>query len=369
MENWGFQMIEDAVAQLRSRLTGSVAAPTAQESIETRLALACTRGKGHVLVTGSDRGEIDATLARVIEKVAPMAAVRARATDPAGGLDPVLSLVTSDSIPKAHLERRRALADLLARAEAAEKPVLVIVEDAEAATIEQLERLRETLEVMPEALKYLRMVLIGDSGLASKLNTQAGRPFSARIASHVSFDPRSPIKDDMSMPIVERPTASPRSQALTLATATCVAFSGSVYLSAFLTEFRGERTTERSSIVRNVDVGSKDFAIAAGALSSEPSFGDAKITTAAPFTPAFHIPAPRPATASAAPVASSASTGKAAAPKSAGLTAKSSSPSKAAASAPPSAKAAAPAAKRVAAQKAKSSPAKSSISSFKQRFD
>jgi hypothetical protein len=356
-------MIEDAVAQLRSRLSGSVAAPTAQESIETRLALACVRGKGHVLFTGSDRGEIDATLARVIEKVAPMAAVRARATDPAGGLDPVLSLVASDSIPKAHLERRRALADLLARAEAAEKPVLVIVEDAEAATIEQLERLRETLEVMPEALKYLRMVLIGDSGLASKLNTQAGRPLSARIASHVSFDPTSPTKDDMGRPTVERPTASPRSQALTLATATCVAFTGSVYLSAFLTEFRAERrTSERQRIVRDVDVQSKDFAVAAGALSSDPSLGDGKVTAAAPFTPAFHIPAPRPAAGAAAPAASSGATMKAVAPAPA---AKSSATTKTAAVAKP----AAPAAKRAAAQKAKSSPAKSSISSFMQRFD
>lgn len=348
-------MIEDAVTQLRTRLSGSAAAPTAQGSIETRLTLACIRGKGHLLITGSDRGEIDAMLARVIEKVAPMAAVRARATDPAGGLDPVLSLVTSDSIPKAHLERRRALADLLARAEAAQKPVLVIVEDAEAATIEQLERLRETLEVMPEALKYLRMVLIGDAALASKLNTQVGRPFSARIASHINFEPTSPAKEDTSIPTVQRPVTSSRSYALTLATATCVAFSGAVYLSAFLTEARAERKSGQSRTVRNVDVDSKEFAVAAGALSSDRSLIDTKITAAAPFTPAFHIPAPRPVTATTGP----ATVGKT------GLAAKTASPTKTAAATKP----ASPAAKRTATPKSKGTPAKSSISSFVQRFD
>jgi hypothetical protein len=349
-------MIEDAVAQLRTRLSGSAAVPTAQESIETRLTLACVRGKGHLLVTGPDRGEIDAMLARVIEKVAPMAAVRARATDPAGGLDPVLSLVASDSIPKAHLERRRALADLLARAEAADKPVLVIVEDAETATIEQLDRLRETLEVMPEALKYLRMVLIGDSALASKLNTQAGRPLSARIASYISFEPTSATIKDTSEETIERPAPSSRSYALTLAAATCVAFSGAVYLSAFLTELRAERRSENSSTVRNVDVDSKDFAVAAGALSSDPSLSDPKLTAAAPFTPAFHIPAPRPVTASAGPATPSASANKTAAAGKTGTAAKSSTPTKTAAATKP----AAPAAKRA---------SKSSISTFVQRFD
>ncbi len=377
-------MIEDAVIQLRARFSGAGAAPTAQESCETRLTLACSRGQGHVLVTGADRSAIDALLARVIEKVEPMAAVRARATDPAGGLDPVLSLVASESIPRAHLERRRALADLLARAETADTAVLVVVEDAASASVDQLERLRETLEWIPEALTYLRMVLVGDATLAAKLNTHEGRALNSRIASHICFDEGTEPSTDAPAPSAQQIEDAPRSYALTLAVATCVAFSGSVYLSAFLSG-EGEGLGRRGEPV-TVNVDSKDFAIAVGAPTSDPSFSAPSSSSAAPFTPAFSIPAPRPAQSVTSPALS---TKSASASKQPAATAKAAPSAKPATLAPagkppapkgkPAAATAAPGTKSATSKPAakttkssttkKAAPGRSSITTLMQRFD
>ena len=348
-------MIEDAVEHLRAKISGTSAAPTAQESFETRLTLACLRGQGHLLVTGSDRSAIDALLERVIQKVEPMAAVRARATDPAGGLDPVLSLVTSDAIPRAHLERRRALADLLARAEKAEKSVLVVVEDASEASVDQLERLRETLEWIPEALEYLRMVLVGDPSLAAKLDTHEGRALSSRIASRICLDedPSTPTVE-ASTPALQHVQEPSRSYALTLAAATCVAFSGSVYLAAFLSG-AGEGIGRRSEPV-SANVNSEDFAIAVGAPTDAEAARERSSSSVAPFTPAFSIPAPRPAPSGAAPGASTAKP-----PAGAQAAAATSKPS---VTGTKSVTASKPAAKAT-----KSGPKKSSISTFMQRFD
>src|SRR5262245_18206629 len=126
-------MLEDAVSQLRSKLSGTRAQNAPQDSLETRLTLACLRGRGHLLVTGSDRAAIDQLIARVVDKVAPMAVVNARASEPVTGMDQVIALIAGKSLPKGFDERQRVLAELVHRAEVADKTVLVVVYDAEAA--------------------------------------------------------------------------------------------------------------------------------------------------------------------------------------------------------------------------------------------
>ena len=285
-------MIEDAVAQLRAKLSGASALSSPRESLETRLTLACLRGTGHLLITGPDRGEIDRLLARVIEKVEPLATVKARASDPATGMEQVLALGAGKSMPKGYLERQRVLTELVQRAEAADKAVLVVVDDAEAATVDQLEHLRESLEVVPDAVKYLRLVLIGNSGLLAKLHTETGRPLSARIASHVRLDEpggRDDANADPASTRVEVKDTS-RSYALTLAAATCVAFSTVVCVTALFSG--GGRAHDRQEPVA-ANVNSRDFEIAVGAMGGDPPATDPTIVSAAaPFTPAFSIPAP-----------------------------------------------------------------------------
>ena len=297
-------MIEDAVSQLRAKLSGAVAARSSQESFETRLTLACLRGRGHLLLTGSDRGEIDDLLMRVIEKVAPMAVVKARASDPATGIDDVFALVAKDSKPKGYVERQRALAELVNRAEAADKTVLVLVDDADAATIEQLEHLRDSLEITPEALKYLRLVLIGNSGLVAKLHTQTGRPLSARIASHVRLDEPQAQAETTAAPARTPVISASRSYALTLAAATCVAFSSYVYVSALLSG--GSHARHGRGVSATANVKSREFAIAAGAMAADPSAADATLANAAAATvPAVSTPS---ATAEPAPMETASAT-------------------------------------------------------------
>jgi hypothetical protein len=285
-------MIEDAVSQLRAKMRGTGAPNSPQESLEARLTLACLRGRGHLLITGADRREIERLVARVIEKVEPMASVKARASDPATGLDQLFALIAKESMPKGHLERQRVLTELVTRAQSADKNILIVVDDAEAATVEQLEHLRESIEITPDALKYLRLVLIGNSGLVAKLHTQTGRPLSARIASHVRIDEPEALSETVEAPIPLRTAikSASRSYALTLAAAACVAFSGIVYLTAFLSG-SNRPTGSAKPVAAKVD--SRDFAIAAGAMGADPSAIDPEVVTAAaPFTPAFNIPAP-----------------------------------------------------------------------------
>ena len=281
-------MIEDAVSQLRASLKRSRALNSPQASPETRLTLACLHSRGHLLVTGSDRSAIDAVVARVIDKLEPLAVANARAADPATGADDIYAIIAKGSMPKGYVERQRVLAELVHRAEVADKTVLVVVNDAEAATVEQLEHLRETLEVTPEALKYLRLVLIGNNALIAKLHTQSGRALSACIASHVRVDGTDAQSNDSDAAAPSRTpvvTAS-RSYALTLAAITCVGFCTGIYATVFLTSH--DRRTPRT-----VDVASREFAIAAGAMETAEGVPADQPAGAAQVTPAFNVPAPK----------------------------------------------------------------------------
>jgi hypothetical protein len=177
--------MEEVVEDLRARLRAAGSAAALRDLPEARLEIACTWGSGHLLLTGSDRREIDGLLDRVIRKIDPMGTVRAQAGDPTSTVDRLIALLDSEHEVTGHLDRRKALLQLLARAQEARKSIFVVVDDADDASVEELERLRTTLEVAPDAIERLRLVLVGDASLPAKLDTSAARALSSRITSRI----------------------------------------------------------------------------------------------------------------------------------------------------------------------------------------
>ena len=177
--------MEQVVEELRAKLRIAGADAASRDLPEARLELACAWGSGHVLVTGPDREQVDGVLDRVIRKVDPMGTIRANAGDPSSTVDRLIALLDSEQEVTGHLDRRKALLQLLARAQEARKSIFVVVDDADAATVEQLERLRMALEVAPDAIERLRLVLVGDATLPAKLDVSGARALSSRITSRI----------------------------------------------------------------------------------------------------------------------------------------------------------------------------------------
>ena len=224
--------MEEVVEELRAKLRAVGATGVARDLPEARLELACTWGSGHLLLTGSDRDQVDGLLNRVIRKVDPMGTVRARAGDPASTVDRLIALLDSEKEVTGHLDRRKALLQLLARAQEARKSIFVVVDDADAASVEQLERLRTTLEVAPDAIERLRLVLVGDVSLPTKLDSSGARALSSRITSRI----RVGLPEDVTVATPDRDAttlASPGSL-WTFAVAAAVSFAVISYATVLL---------------------------------------------------------------------------------------------------------------------------------------
>jgi hypothetical protein len=221
----GMGAMVDVVAELRQRLERRRMRPSL-DVLEDRLRRACLDGSGHLLVTGSDRTEIHAILARVLAAVQPLSAIRTLAADadPNATVDRVITAFDPDATPDNYLDRRAALVELLARAAQAGKSIFVVVDDADRATVEQLERLRASLEIAPEALERLRLVLIGDVALLHKLEQPGARALRTRITASVSMDNATDVATSTTP---SRKTTT--SYALIFAAAATVAFCSAVY--------------------------------------------------------------------------------------------------------------------------------------------
>ena len=182
-------MIRALIRRLPSRSESRRSKASAgAERAEARLELACTWGAGHLLVTGSDRADARDLLERVLRRIDPLATVRARACNPnpESALDGVFALSEEGGpLPSGRRERRQALLQLVEKAQSVRRSIFVVVDDGDEATVEQLERLRASVEVTPEALERLRLVFLGGSALVEKLNDRAARALSSRITSRI----------------------------------------------------------------------------------------------------------------------------------------------------------------------------------------
>lgn len=179
------RVVPSPAAARRSRSRGS------EKRAEARLERACAWGAGHVLVTGRDRADARALLERVLRRIEPLGTVGARACspDPDTALDSVFALTADEGpLPVNRRERRQALLKLIESARSMRRSIFVVVDDGDDATIEQLERLRVSVEVTPEALERLRLVFLGGPTLVAKLNHSRARALSSRITSRIRVD-------------------------------------------------------------------------------------------------------------------------------------------------------------------------------------
>jgi len=221
-------------------------------AVEERLKRACRDGTGHLMITGPDRGEIHAALGRVLQAVQPLGAIRTLAceTEPSATVDRVISAIDPGTAPDNYLDRRAALRQLVSRAAKAEKSIFVVVDDADRATIEQLEQLRTSLEVAPESIERLRLVLVGDTVLREKLDDPAARALRSRITA--TFDMQNPAR---ALSARALQGAGRGKSAMTLAVNATVAFCAVVYtmyLFGMTTEVRESTVSMHPSKSREV---------------------------------------------------------------------------------------------------------------------
>lgn len=136
-----------------------------------RIARALRFGAGHVAVMAADVEQAEALVDAAIEEVGPARVMRV-----AANTEKVLSLVR----------------DLMAMVAAnpAGGAVVVVISDADLASVKQLERLRVQLESGAEPIEKLRMVLVGGRVLQRILDLPAARAFSSRIGLKILLEPR-----------------------------------------------------------------------------------------------------------------------------------------------------------------------------------
>ena len=290
--------MENVVAELRERLERRRIGPAGSDSPEARLRQACSHGSGHLVVTGSDRAEIHTLLTRVLDTVEPLRAVRTLAvdSDPNATFDRVISALDADIEADTYLDRRDAMLALLARAEEVDKSIFVVVDDADHATIEQLEQVRASLDVIPEAFDRLRLVLVGDESLTRKLAGPSAESLRERITTSVALDdadgavasPASRIKRSMS-------------HAWTLAVMGAVAFFAATY-SLYAT---GLSVGGSKDLPTAVAASARPSRAAMYAIRGDELFLDSTLRIAAVSAPTKTVVAPPPAraTTSAAPLA------------------------------------------------------------------
>jgi hypothetical protein len=234
-----------------------------------QLERACTRGRGHILVTGEDREKVESLLRRTLEKIEPMATVRASATSVERSIDEALATILGESTETGLHARHARLLELVARASETDRSIFFVVDDATGATLDQIERMFRSIDVAPDALRRLRIVLLGDTDLRSKLASCQERAIAARIGAEISVNDTEsalppPIPTTIGM-APEMPKASGR--AWTLATSAAIAFSLSVYASAVWFGGGQETTSFRERVMRGMSIDGLDLARTADSIS------------------------------------------------------------------------------------------------------
>jgi hypothetical protein len=293
--------MDDVVAELRERLERRRTKPSL-EALEDRLRRACLDGSGHLMITGSDRAEIHRLLGRVLDDLAPLSAIRTLAvdSDPYATVDRVISAFAPDAALDNYLDRRAALLELLARAEEADKAIFVVVDDADRATIEQLERLRSSLEIAPQAIERLRLVFVGDETLPTRLEDPAARALRTRIAATVRMDEPMELRAPTTP---RRKTAA--SHALTFAVMATVTFCTAVYAMYLVGLMTGGSKRARVAHATGVDAAPPSRG-ALYALRGDEQFLESPLRIDAVVTSRKKIAAPPPASAAKPPAAATA---------------------------------------------------------------
>lgn len=154
-----------------------------------RIARALRVGSGHVVVIARDVEEAENLVESAIALADPYRVLRVSATtDGMAVLASDLLAFAAESGPDVRRSRDKVsspVAGLMAEARAAGRPVVVVVADADLASIKRLESLRIQLDSAPGAIEIVRMVLIGCPVLSRILDLNAARGLSSRVGLQV----------------------------------------------------------------------------------------------------------------------------------------------------------------------------------------
>jgi cell division septation protein DedD len=152
------------------------------QSLLARLAVALGPRTGHVVVTAATAQEACALMWRVETEIVAYRAfwVSGRTLDAAH----ILRVLATDE-PMAE-SLLAAVRTLLVKARGVGRPVVIIVSDADAAAVHELEQLRFLAECTPEAPELLRLVLLGSPTLLETLRRPEARALATRISSLVA---------------------------------------------------------------------------------------------------------------------------------------------------------------------------------------
>jgi hypothetical protein len=150
-----------------------------------RLQSALHSGTGHVVVTAEERDKAAALVDAALERTTALTVLRLRAAS----ADPLAVIDENGTDAKSASKRRETLRDLLEKARAVDANVFAVVEDADTASAEELERVRMAVECVPDAIERLRVVLVGTPQLDLTLQEPAASALASRVSAHVRFAP------------------------------------------------------------------------------------------------------------------------------------------------------------------------------------
>jgi hypothetical protein len=161
-----------------------------------RVSRALRVGSGHVVVTASDVERAENLVETAIAAADPYRVLWVSATtDGIVALAGDVLAFAAESGPRMPRARDKVLSPiggLIEEARTAAKPVVVVVADADLASVKRLESLRIQLDSAPGAIDVVRMVLIGCPVLSRILELPAARGLSSRVGMKIRLgDPKA----------------------------------------------------------------------------------------------------------------------------------------------------------------------------------
>jgi cell division septation protein DedD len=185
--------------------------PAGDERVQSalaRLTLAFGPRGGHVVVTAPTARAAEALVWRVETSIVAYRTywVSGRALD---AVD--LLRVFATDVPTAE-SLAATVHILLGRARSVGRPVVIVVSDADAAAVHQLDQLRLLADSTPEASDLLRLVLLGAPGLLEILRQPAARALASRVTNLIAA-PAEPATEEAvstALPLTAHLMSEPR---------------------------------------------------------------------------------------------------------------------------------------------------------------
>jgi len=173
----------------RSRKTPNFRRGDGETRDVARIARALRVGSGHVVVIARDVERAENLVESAIVLAEPYRVLRVSATtDGMAVLASDLLAFAAESGPDVRRARDKVsspVGGLMAEARAVGRPVVVVVADADLASIKRLESLRIQLDSAPGAIEIVRMILIGCPVLSRILDLPSARGLSSRVGLQV----------------------------------------------------------------------------------------------------------------------------------------------------------------------------------------